>query len=202
MLEGAEKCQSAFELMEEHDGNYVSSLSDEKSGKKGLGPPNYDDWARIRIFLKFLKLFYEVTMRLSGSLYVTCNMYFQEICGIQMHLQAYSESEDYILSSMAEKMLMKYNKYWGDLDRVNVLMFIVVIFDPRTKLGSLEYWFKDVLSEEQCTKIVKKLKHNLQQLYDHFNVGESSSQVEHGASPQNSSFNVEETENISLSLHE
>jgi hypothetical protein len=76
MLVGAEKCQSAFELMEEHDGNYVSSLSDEKSGKKGLGPPNYNDWARIRIFLKFLKLFYEVTMRLSGSLYVTCNMYF------------------------------------------------------------------------------------------------------------------------------
>jgi hypothetical protein len=32
MLEGAEKCQSAFDLMEEHDGNYVSSLFDEKSG--------------------------------------------------------------------------------------------------------------------------------------------------------------------------
>jgi hypothetical protein len=46
--------------------------------------------------------------------------------------------------------------------------------------------------------MVKKLKHNLQQLYNHFNVGERSSQVEHGASPQNSSFNVEETENISL----
>jgi len=57
-------------------------------------------------------------------------MYFQEICGIQMHLQAYSESGDYILSSMAEKMLMKYNKYYGDLDRVNVLMFVVVILDP------------------------------------------------------------------------
>jgi hypothetical protein len=98
--------------------------------KKSLGPPTYDDWARIRIFLKFLKLFYDVTMRLSGSFYVTCNMYFQEICLIQMHLQAYSESGDYILSSMAEKMLMKYNKYYGDLDRVNVLMFVVVILDP------------------------------------------------------------------------
>jgi hypothetical protein len=64
MLEGAEKYQSAFELMEEHDGNYVSSLFDENSGRKGLGPPNYDDWARIMIFLKFLKLFYEVTMQL------------------------------------------------------------------------------------------------------------------------------------------
>jgi hypothetical protein len=68
-------------------------------------------------------------MRLSGSLYVTCNMYFQKICGIQMHLQAYSESGDYILSSMIEKMLTKYNKYWGDLDRVNVLMFVAVILD-------------------------------------------------------------------------
>jgi hypothetical protein len=43
--------------------------------KKGLGPPNYDDWDRIRTFLKFLKLFYDATLRLSGSLYVTSNMY-------------------------------------------------------------------------------------------------------------------------------
>jgi len=28
MLEGAEKCQSAFDLLEEYDGNYVSSLTD------------------------------------------------------------------------------------------------------------------------------------------------------------------------------
>jgi hypothetical protein len=43
MLEGAEKCQSVFDLLEEYDGNYVSSLSDEKNAKKGLGPPTYDD---------------------------------------------------------------------------------------------------------------------------------------------------------------
>jgi hypothetical protein len=30
MLEGAEKCQSAFELMEELDGYYVSALWDDK----------------------------------------------------------------------------------------------------------------------------------------------------------------------------
>jgi len=60
MLEGVEKCQSTFELMEELDGYYVSALWD---GKKGLGPPNYEDWARIKIFFKFLRLFYEATMR-------------------------------------------------------------------------------------------------------------------------------------------
>jgi hypothetical protein len=43
MLEGAEKCQSAFDLLEEYDGNYVLSLTEEKNAKKVLGPPNYDD---------------------------------------------------------------------------------------------------------------------------------------------------------------
>jgi hypothetical protein len=58
MLEGAEKCQSAFDLLKQYDVNNVPSLTDEKNTKKGLGPPTYDDWDRIRTFLKFLKLFY------------------------------------------------------------------------------------------------------------------------------------------------
>jgi hypothetical protein len=127
-------------------------------------------------------------------------MYWQEICGIQMHIQSYCDSSDYVLSSMAERMMMKYNKYWGDLDKVNVFMFVAVILDPRTKLGSLEFWFKDVLNEEQCTNMVKKLKHYLQKLYDHFDAGKTSSQVEHGsdyACPQGSSM-IEETDNLSL----
>jgi hypothetical protein len=76
-------------------------------------------------------------------------MYFQEICGIQAHLQAFSESGDYVLSAMTEKIKTKYNKYWGDLDRVNLMLFVVVVLDPRTKLDSLDYWFKEVLSVEQ-----------------------------------------------------
>jgi hypothetical protein len=66
--------------------------------------------------------------------------------------------------------MSKYNKYWGDLDKVNVLLFVAVILDPRTKLGSLEYWFNDVLSVEQCTNMMIKLKNHLQKLYDHFNI--------------------------------
>jgi hypothetical protein len=73
-----------------------------------------------------------------------------------MYLQAYSESGDYILSAMTEKMMTKYNKYWEDLDRVNLLMFVVVLLDPRTKLRSLEFGFKDVLSVELYTNMTKK----------------------------------------------
>ncbi|XP_062157974.1 uncharacterized protein LOC133865569 [Alnus glutinosa] len=102
MFEGVGKCQSAFELMEELDGYYGLALWD---GKNGLRPPNCDDWARIKVFLKFLEIFYEATMRLLGPLYVTCNMYIEEVSAIQLHLQEYCDSDDYILSFMAEKMM-------------------------------------------------------------------------------------------------
>jgi hypothetical protein len=76
-------------------------------------------------------------------------------------------------------------------------MFVAVILDPQTKLGSLEFWFKDVPNAEQCTNMLKKLRHHLQKLYDHYNVRESSSQVQHGNEfPQCSSMNVEETKNF------
>jgi hypothetical protein len=54
MLEGVEKCQSAFELMEELDGYYGPTLWDSKNG---LGPPNCDAWARIRVFSSSSKFF-------------------------------------------------------------------------------------------------------------------------------------------------
>jgi hypothetical protein len=66
MLEGAEKCQSAFQLIESIDKDFNIALNEEKNEKEGLGPPRFVDWNRIRIFLKFLKLFYDATMRLSG----------------------------------------------------------------------------------------------------------------------------------------
>jgi hypothetical protein len=27
---------------------------------------------------------------------------------------------------------MKYNKYWADLDRVNLMLFVAVVLDPHT----------------------------------------------------------------------
>jgi hypothetical protein len=106
MLEGAEKCQSTFQLMESVDKDFKIALNEEKKNdKEGLGPPRFVDWNHIRIFLKFLKLFYDATMRLSEFLYCTSNMYFQEICGIQMHLQEYIDSGDSILSAMVERMM-------------------------------------------------------------------------------------------------
>jgi hypothetical protein len=76
MLKCAKKCQSAFQLMELVDKNFKIALNEEKNEKKGLRPPTFVDWNHIKIFLKFLKQFYDATMRLLRSLYCTSIMYF------------------------------------------------------------------------------------------------------------------------------
>ena len=51
-----------------------------------MGPPNEDDWKNAEVFVKFLETFYEVTLKLSGTEYVTANKYFTEIYEIQEEL--------------------------------------------------------------------------------------------------------------------
>ena len=42
-------------------------------------PPNSNDWKQVKHLLVFLKVFYNVTLRLFGTSYVTSNLLFFEI---------------------------------------------------------------------------------------------------------------------------
>ena len=44
--------------------------------KNFKGPPEKEDWNRARVFVKFLKMFYDVTLKFLGSLHVTSNFFF------------------------------------------------------------------------------------------------------------------------------
>ena len=71
MLEAAEKYEKAYERLEEDDSRFtLYFLDDENIG----GPPDQSDWENARVFVRFLKVFYQVTLRLSGSSYVTSNI--------------------------------------------------------------------------------------------------------------------------------
>jgi hypothetical protein len=53
-----------------------------ENGKKPKGSPRSLDWENARLLCKFLRLFYEATLRFSGSLIVTSNSYFHKLVGI------------------------------------------------------------------------------------------------------------------------
>ncbi|MBA0851450.1 hypothetical protein Goshw_020015 [Gossypium schwendimanii] len=59
-----------------------------------------DDWASVRNLRDFLKHFYEIILFIFGTSYVTI---------------------------MTIKMKEKCDKYWGDIDKMNLLMFVACV---------------------------------------------------------------------------
>ena len=58
--------------------------------------------------MKFLSIFYEATLRFSGSLFVTSNTYFHELISIEDQLQQLcSVDGDLLLKSIAVEMKKK-----------------------------------------------------------------------------------------------
>ena len=50
---------------------------------------------------------------------------------------------------MVKKMRMKYAQYYGTPEKMNLLVYIAPIFDPRYKLAGLELSLYDLFGEEQ-----------------------------------------------------
>ena len=68
MLDVAVKLQKVFERYEEEDDKYLRHFLEEDGGKrKVLGPPMMDDWDNAKVFIQFLRTFFEVTLKFSSS---------------------------------------------------------------------------------------------------------------------------------------
>jgi hypothetical protein len=168
MLEVAEKYQNAFELMLDEDSNFANYLCEDGGGRKRLGPSIDDDWNNVQNFTKFQQVFYEVTVQILGSLYSTSNMYFSILQKVYNCLIEYCDSDHILFSAMAIRMKMKYDKYWGDFEKINLLLFVTSVLDPCYKMDVLEFWFMSNIGEKKGEKIVTKLKNVLDQLYNHY----------------------------------
>ena len=125
MLEAAVKYQKAFNALEDdlHYQNYFEESID--------GAPTESDWENAKAFEGFLRSFYELTLQFSGSLYLTSNRYLIDIVQAKEYLSKLSKSDDRVVCGMAQNMKAKYDKYWGRPEKMNRLLFVAVILDPR-----------------------------------------------------------------------
>ena len=110
MLEAAQKFERAFNRYEEIDPLCRSEL-DVDHGDGVLRLPNVDDWRVCRQMVSMLKIFYDLTLLVSGSSYVTSNFYFEEICTVQYVLKQWKESSYSKEFLMASRMKEKFDKY-------------------------------------------------------------------------------------------
>lgn len=136
-----------------------------------IGPPTSTDWESASIFVKFLSTFYDVTLKFSGTLHVTSNNFYHEICEIHSQLTELADANDPLLFLMAVSMKEKYDKYWGTVENINPLLFLAVVLDPRYKIKYLRYCFESVYDSETVARIIVKVESVLQQLYTCYSVG-------------------------------
>ncbi|KZV43853.1 hypothetical protein F511_18910 [Dorcoceras hygrometricum] len=83
------------------------------------------------------------------SLFVTSNQYFHELCLIKNVIKNYTTEKDPLLSRMTKGMESKFNKYWGDFEKINSLLFVAIIHDPRYKLKFIKYYLSH-FDEKDC----------------------------------------------------
>lgn len=176
MLEYASIYRKAFDLLETSDGGkFIEELS------KSNGVPTDDDWDRIASLLPFLKIFYDATLRLSGSLYVTSNVYLQELVTIGKMIKRKCESSDLGERLMAHGMKRKHEKYWENVNNINLMLYVAVVLDPRRKMQYVKWAIDDQYVSEKAKELYDKVKDALNSLYEHY----ASQQTQSGSSPSN-----------------
>ncbi|WOL13556.1 zinc finger BED domain-containing protein RICESLEEPER 1-like [Canna indica] len=153
------------------DPKYVSELFN----KNGL--PDSSDWEYAKNLLPFLEVFYETTLKLSGSLYVTGNEYIRQIYGLGLMISSWCESGDLCLKAMATRRKRKYDKYWANINNVIIMLFVVVLLDPRFKLESVDIIIDKSYDAQNAKMLKEKLRKVLSSMYDSYDASIVSSTV-------------------------
>ncbi|KZV41922.1 zinc finger BED domain-containing protein RICESLEEPER 2-like [Dorcoceras hygrometricum] len=158
MLNVAQKFERAFERFDEDDPYFKLE-------------PTSTDWNNVRLFASLLQVFYEITLNVSGSLYVTANTFAHDISSIHTILKEWQESEDIDVYSMGARMKKKFDKYWGDPEKMNKLFYIAVVLDPRHKLDFVEFMLVELYGVENVengARVGKMVKDTLVALYKNY----------------------------------
>ena len=82
-------------------------------------------------------------------------------------------------------MKEKYEKYWGDIENMNLMMFVVMVLDPRYKMKYLKYWFNKWYSKEMAEFALKLVRDALDKLYTNYTKGTKLSSASGNAQATN-----------------
>ena len=136
--------------------NVFERYRDEDASMRGDFPltgenafPEESDWAVGDFMEKILEPFHDITIRVSGTSYVTSNIFMDEIGTIYNYLKDWIGSENECLVELATKMKEKFDKYWGvENERANLIFYVASILDPRYKFHLVKAGLIHMFGEE------------------------------------------------------
>ncbi|XP_056695824.1 zinc finger BED domain-containing protein RICESLEEPER 1-like [Spinacia oleracea] len=157
MLDTAQKFKGVFSRMSlprEYEGNTSS--------------PDDADWDKVEKLVVFLREFYDLTNRVSGSLYVTSNTLFFHIGHILDLLNQWTVSDDPDFRTMAFQMKLKFDKYWGDVEKMNMLIYLAVILDPKFKFLGVQIALQNMYGVDRGTSLANKVREFSNVMFDEY----------------------------------
>ncbi|XP_061374142.1 zinc finger BED domain-containing protein RICESLEEPER 2-like [Gastrolobium bilobum] len=170
MLKSALKYQNVFASLQLIDKSYEYC-------------PSLVEWKRGEKICELLLPFYYITNLICGTSYPTSNWYFLLVWKIQCVLNDTLSDEDEVIKSMAERMVVKFEKYW---DEYSVVLALGAVLDPRMKLSSLAYCFSKVNSAAS-DQTLEHIRRKLYMLFEKYSGNNSSNSNVQSAVPTQSS---------------
>ena len=119
------------------------------------------------VLARFLEQFYEATKRMSGTLYVTANLHFHDLLSILTTLLEWEKDPSPSLRDMAFQMHKKFDDYYGDWAKTNLMVLVAVVFDPRYKLKFVRFSFRKLYPNDfgMADRVYDNLHNVLKRLY-------------------------------------
>nr|XP_009781000.1 PREDICTED: zinc finger BED domain-containing protein RICESLEEPER 1-like [Nicotiana sylvestris] len=142
-------------------------MFDAISDGKPVGLLTRTDLDNVKRIAQFLEIFYNLTLKVSGLLYVTSNSHFLEIGQVVVYLNRLITTEDVLLSEMASSMWKKIEKYWGEPTKMNKMIFIACVLDPRYKFTIVSFVLKKMFGDEG-TIIEKEVHTYMSSLFNEY----------------------------------
>ncbi|KAK9951399.1 hypothetical protein M0R45_006841 [Rubus argutus] len=161
MIKSALEMKEVFWRLAQTDRNYKFHPSDE-------------EWKVAQAICDCLEHFYAATNHFSGTSFPTSNVFFPDICKIQLHLSKWEKSEHEFLRLMAGPMKVKFDKYWEDC---SLVLAVAIVFDPRFKMDLVEYYY-DRLHGFDAHKYVERVRSAIFDLFTEYEDDLSQSKME------------------------
>ncbi|KAM3199981.1 zinc finger BED domain-containing protein RICESLEEPER 2-like [Capsicum annuum] len=172
MLNRAVECENGLMSYVYRDiglSHYLQFVKDEEGTV--IGAFSSDDWDHVKKITNFLQIFYDLTKEVSGSLYVTSNLHFLKIYEVSCYLKQLISSDDDgddLLGKITSNMKEKFDKYWGSPKKMNKMIFISCVLDPRHKFVSVGFALQMMFGKEEGLILESGVKDYMNLMYGEY----------------------------------
>ncbi|KAJ9557040.1 hypothetical protein OSB04_011654 [Centaurea solstitialis] len=131
-------------------------LEDVSFGRDLGRVPEHSDFKVCIDVVNFLEKFKTKTELISASSKPLAHLFLREILDVDKHLREWETQVDFCL--LGTEMRQKYDKYWGDFEKLNEFMYFAVLLDPTMKSAFIEHAFRKMVMYKNISEEMVEMK--------------------------------------------